>query len=65
MQAKDLTDIGYFEKEDKYEETNMSMEMRMRVSELYDEFLLRLNSKMILQIENGSMNDITLEWRYN
>ena len=39
--------------------------MRMRVSELYDEFLLRLNSKMILQIENGSMNDITLEWRYN
>ena len=39
--------------------------MRMRVSELYDKFLLRLNSKVILQIENGSMNDITLEWRYN
>ena len=38
--------------------------MRMRVSELYNEFLLRLNSKVILQIDNGSMNDITLEWRY-
>ena len=37
----------------------------MRVGELYDEFLLRLNSKMILHIENRSMNDITLEWRYN
>ena len=39
--------------------------MRMRVSELYDEFLLRLNSKVILQNENGSKNDITLEWRCN
>ena len=39
--------------------------MRMRLSELYDEFLLRLNSKVILHNENGSMNDITLKWRYN
>ena len=39
--------------------------MRMKVSELYDEFLLRLNSEVILQMENGSMNDITLEWSYN
>ena len=59
------SDVGYFEKEDKYDEKNVSMEMRMRVRELYDEFLLRLNSKMILHIENGSMNNITLEWRYN
>ena len=38
------------------------MIMRMRVSELYDELLLRLNTKLILQSERGSMNDITLEW---
>ena len=38
------------------------MIMRMRVSELYDELLLRLNSKLILQSERGSMSDITLEW---
>ena len=37
----------------------------MRVSELFNECLMILNSKMILQMENGSMNDITLEWRYN
>ena len=35
--------------------------MRMRVSELYDDLLLRLNSKLILQCERGSMNDITSE----
>ena len=38
------------------------MIIRMRVSELYDELLLRLNTKLILQSERGSMNDITLEW---
>ena len=38
--------------------------MRMRVSELYHELLLRLNSKLILQSERGSMNDITLEWGF-
>ena len=37
----------------------------MKVSELFNEFLLILNSKMILKMDNGSMNDITLEWRYN
>ena len=36
--------------------------MRMRVSELYDDFLLRLNSEVILQNKRGSMNDIMLEW---
>ena len=37
----------------------------MRVSELFNEYLMILNSKMILQMENGSMNGITLEWKYN
>ena len=43
------SDVGYFEKENKYDKKNVSMKIRMRVSELYDEFLLRLNSKVILQ----------------
>ena len=40
----------------------IGMKMRMRVSELYDDFLLILNSKVILHNERGSTNDITLEW---
>ena len=32
----------------------------MRESELFNECLLVLNSKMILQLGNGPMNDITL-----
>ena len=59
--SRSINDVGYFDKEDKYDEKNVSKKIRTIVNELYDEFLLRLNSKVILQIENGSMNDITLE----
>ena len=65
MRAHGLWPVGCFVKmfceDDRYEENNVSMKMRMRVSELYDDFLLRFNSKLILKNERGSMNDITLE----